>query len=171
MNIQVKTLYSQPALTAMARGLRKTVRRKRSRRSHVLGFGLTALALLLGAVDLLTEPSWVGGVDLALAALLLAVLLTEDWINGFLAGRKMMPGSRESETVFTDADYVTTVQTAQTRWTYEGVRAIAEGRDYLVLALGPRHAQVFDKRGIAGGEEEALCSLLREKTGLPITNM
>ena len=46
MEIHVKTVYDQKALTAMARGLRKTVRRKRSRRSHIVGWVLVVLALL-----------------------------------------------------------------------------------------------------------------------------
>ena len=109
--------------------------------------------------------------DLAVAAVLLVVLLTEDRVNGFFAGRKVLPGSREVETVFTDADYVAAVQNAQTRWSYESIRAIAEGKEFIVLALSDRHAQIYDKGGISGGTAEELLSLLREKTGLPVTQM
>ncbi len=171
MEIRVKTIYDRKALTAMARGMRKTVRRKRSRRSRIVGWVLVALALLLGAGDLILDPGWEGWLDLAVAALLLAVLLTEDQINGLLAGRKLLPGSREVETVFTDADYVTTIQNAQTRWSYESIRAIAEGTEFIVLALSNRHAQAYDKGGISAGTAEELLALLRDKTGLPVTPM
>ena len=171
MEIQVKTVYDQNALTAMARGLRKTVRRKRSRRSRAVGWVLIALALLFGVGDLILDPSWKGWLDLAVAAALLAVLLTEDRLNGFFAGRKVLPGSREVETVFTEQDYVATAQNAQTRWSYEGIRAIAEGKDFIVLALSDRHAQVYDKGGMSGGTAEELLALLRDKTGLPVTQM
>lgn len=171
MEIHVKTVYDQKALTAMARGLRKTVRRKRSRRSHVVGWVLVALALLFGVGDLLLDPGWEGWLDLAVGAVLLVILFTEDRVNGFLAGWKMLPGSREVEAVFTDADYVTTVQNAQTRWSYESIRAIAQGKDYIVLALSDRHAQIYDKGGLSGGTAEDLLKLLGEKTGLPVTQM
>lgn len=36
MGIQFETDYNMETLTAMAKGLRKTVRRKRSRRVHIL---------------------------------------------------------------------------------------------------------------------------------------
>ena len=171
MEIHVKTVYDQKALTAMARGLRKTVRRQRSRRSHIVGWVLVVLALLFGVGDLALNPGWKGWVDLAVAAVLLVVLLTEDRVNGFFAGRKVLPGSREVEAVFTDADYVAAVQNAQTRWNYESIRAIAEGKEFIVLALSDRHAQIYDKGGISGGTAEELLSLLREKTGLPVTQM
>lgn len=171
MEIHVKTVYDQKALTAMARGLRKTVRRKRSRRSRAVGWVLVALALLFGVGDLILDPGWEGWLDLGVAAVLLVVLLTEDRVNGFLAGRKMLPGSREVEAVFTEQDYVTTVQNAQTRWSYESIRAIAQGKDSIVLALSDRHAQIYDKGGISGGTAEDLLKRLGEKTGLPVIQM
>lgn len=171
MEIHVKTVYDQKALTAMARGLRKTVRRKRSRRSRAVGWVLVALALLFGVGDLILDPGWEGWLDLAVAVVLLLILLTEDRVNGFLAGRKMLPGSREVEAVFTEQDYVTTVQNAQTRWSYASIRAIAQGKDYIALALSDRHAQIYDKGGISGGTAEDLLKLLGEKTGLPVIQM
>ena len=44
------TVYDQKAVTAMAHGLRKTIRKKHSRRSHVFGW------LVIGLVLLLTLP-------------------------------------------------------------------------------------------------------------------
>lgn len=171
MEIQVKTVYDQKALTAMARGLRKTVRRKRSRRSHIFGWLVLALALVLGLAPLFQEPPELNGLTLAVAAVLLAVLLFEDAVNGFFAGRKLLPGSREVETVFTEQDYVATVQNAQTRWSYESIQAIAEGKEFIALALSNRHAQVYAKGGISGGTAEELLSLLQTKTGLPVIKM
>lgn len=171
MEIQVKTVYDQKALAAMARGLRKTVRRKRSRRSRVVGWVLVALALLFGVGDLILDPGWEGWLDLGVAVMLLVVLFTEDQLNGFFAGRKLLPGSREVETVFTEQDYVATVQNAQTRWSYESIQAIADGKEFIALALSNRHAQVYAKEGSAGGTAEELLSLLQTKTGLSVTKM
>ncbi len=171
MPVQIQTRYDQKALTAMARGLRKTVRRKRSRRSHVFGWLVLALALVLGLAPLFQEPPEVNGLTLAVAAVLLAVLLFEDAVNGFFARRKLMPGTEESTTTFTGEHYITRTRAGETIWPYENIQAIAEGERYLVLALSRRHAQAFDKQGLTQGSLEELRTLLQERTGLPIVNI
>ena len=47
MEFVFETDYDSKAMTAMARGLRKTVRKKHSRRSHIFGWIVIVLALLL----------------------------------------------------------------------------------------------------------------------------
>ena len=47
MEFKFETAYNQDALTAMAKALRKTIRKKRSRRSHIFGTIVIALALFL----------------------------------------------------------------------------------------------------------------------------
>jgi len=42
MEFKFETAYDQKALSAMARGLRKTVRLKKSRRSHIIGWVVMA---------------------------------------------------------------------------------------------------------------------------------
>ena len=49
MGIQFETDYNMETLTAMAKGLRKTVRRKRSRRVHIFA----AVVLVLGILTIL----------------------------------------------------------------------------------------------------------------------
>ena len=47
MEFTLNSVYDQTAVTAMARALRKTVRKKHSRRSHVFGWIVVAFSLLL----------------------------------------------------------------------------------------------------------------------------
>ena len=49
MGIQFETDYNMETLTAMAKGLRKTVRKKRSRRVHIFA----AVVLVLGLLTIL----------------------------------------------------------------------------------------------------------------------
>ena len=63
MGIQFETDYNMETLTAMAKGLRKTVRKKRSRRVHIFA----AVVLILGLLTILAtvaggEPLGVSGV-------------------------------------------------------------------------------------------------------------
>ena len=47
MEFQFETRYDQKGLNALARALRKTIRKKRSRRSHIFGWCIVALDVLL----------------------------------------------------------------------------------------------------------------------------
>ena len=47
MQFVVVTVYDQKAVSAMAKALRKTLREKQSRRSHVLGWIIVALSVLV----------------------------------------------------------------------------------------------------------------------------
>lgn len=52
MGIQFETDYNMETLTAMAKGLRRTVRKKRSRRVHIFA----AVVLILGLLTILARP-------------------------------------------------------------------------------------------------------------------
>ena len=75
MGIQFETDYNMETLTAMAKGLRKTVRRKRSRRVHIFA----AVVLVLGILTILAavaggEPLGASGVVTLLALLVVLAL-------------------------------------------------------------------------------------------------
>ena len=170
--IKVKTVYDQKALTAMARGLRRTVRKKHSRISRVIAGIIIALGLVTGIAPALLEPGeGVQWMCLLAAALLLVILCTEDWVNGFLARKKALPGTTETEAVFEADGYSTITQVGTTVWKYEAIRAIAESERYLVFVFSNRHAQIHDKTGRTQGTPEELAALIREKTGLPIVKL
>lgn len=170
--ISVKTVYDQRAMTAMAKGLRRTVRRKHNRISRIIAGIIIALGLVTGIAPALLEPGegpqWL---CLFVSLLLLVILCTEDRVNGFLARKKNLPGASEVEAVFEEEGYTTMAQIGTTVWKYEAIRAMAESERYLVFALSNRHAQVYDKQGITQGTPEELTALLKEKTGLPIVKL
>ena len=85
MEIICSTTYDRRALSALARALRKTIRRTRSRLLRVWCWVLLVLSLLSAWVS---WGEW-GTVALngAVAVLMLAVLLGEDAINAFFARR------------------------------------------------------------------------------------
>ena len=171
MEIKIRTHYDRDALTAMARGLRRTVRRKRSRITRVLGVCIALLGISLGLGELLLNPPEIGWPSLLAGLVVTAVLLTEDRVNGRLARSKMLPGTAESVTRFGPEGYETTTQAGTMAWKYENILAIAEGKRYFVFALSQRHAQAYDKQGFLQGTPEELRTLLRDKTGLPVTKM
>ena len=147
MDFRFETDYDLDTLTAMAKGLRRTVRKKRSRRVHVF----TAIAFLLCACGLLTGLLSGEPFDARDAVTLLAVLtglvtgLLEDWLNARAAKARLLPGTEHAATVF------------------------AETKRYFILALSKNHAQAVDKEGMQGGSAEEFRAFITEKTGKPVT--
>jgi len=163
MEFVFETDYDSKAMTAMAKGLRKTVRKKHSRRSHIFGWIVIALGLLL---------SWPSGEIRASDVLLwlaivvmVGALLFEDRLNGYFARKKMLPGTAHSKAIFTEEGYRSETRMGNTEWKYENITAMAELPDYFVFLFSKNHAQVYDKRTLTGGTAEEFRAFMREKTG------
>ena len=163
MEFVFETDYDSKAMTAMAKGLRKTVRKKHSRRSHILGWIVIGLGLLL---------SWPSGEIRASDVLLwlaivvmVGALLFEDRLNGYFARKKMLPGTAQAKAIFSEDGYRSETQMGNTEWKYENITAMAELPDYFVFLFSKNHAQVYDKRTLTGGTAEEFRAFMREKTG------
>ena len=108
MGIQFETDYNMETLTAMAKGLRKTVRKKRSRRVHIFA----AVVLILGLLTILAtvaggEPLGVSGVVTLLAMLVvILVSLFEDKLNAWFARKRLLPGTEHAVATFEEDGYV-----------------------------------------------------------------
>jgi len=163
MEFVFETDYDSKAMTAMAKGLRKTVRKKHSRRSHIFGWIVIALGLLL---------SWPSGEIRASDVLLwlaivvmVGALLFEDRLNGYFARKKMLPGTAHAKTIFSEDGYRSETQMGNTEWKYENITAMAELPDYFVFLFSKNHAQVYDKRTLTGGTAEEFRAFMQEQTG------
>ena len=161
MEFTFDTAYDQKALTAMARGLRKTLRKKRSRRSHIFGWIVIVLALFLvfsGTFDFRAV------ITLLVVLIMLLVLIFEDRINGYFAKKRMMPGTEQASSLFTDDTYVSSTEVGKTEFHYETIVALAETNDYFIFLLSNNHAQVYDKHTLTGGSVEDFRVFIQQKT-------
>lgn len=167
MEFTFVTRYDQKAMTAMARALRKTVRRKKNKRSRVFGWLVVLLALLL----LFTSGKEGFVLDLRAAVTILAVvvmvlaLLFEDPMNGYFARKRMLPGTDLAEVVFGEESYFSVTDAGKTEWKYEKISALAESAGYFAFVFGTNHAQVYDKRSLGGGTEAEFRSFIEARTG------
>ena len=155
MEIICSTTYDRRALSALARALRKTVRRTRSRLLRVwcwVSWGEWGTVALNGAV----------------AVLMLAVLLGEDAINAFFARRNALPGMEVCTVRFLEEHYETKIAGAATQWQYSKLLRLAENDRYLVLILGKNHGQLCDKEELTGAAPEELRAFLEQRTGLTV---
>ena len=166
MEFHFETTYDQKALTAMAKGLRKTIRKKKSQRSHIFAWIVVALSIILmlsreeglvfNARNLVTGAAIIA---------IVAVTIWEDALNGFIAGKRMLRGTVQNTAIFGDDGYETTTEVGKSNWVYSTVQAVAEIKDYFVLAFSANHAQVYDKASLKGGTAEAFGAFIAEKTG------
>jgi len=163
MEFVFETDYDRKAMTAMARGLRKTVRKKHSRRSHIFGWIVIALGLRLSwpsdAVKTSDVLLWLAIV------VMVGTLLFEDRLNGYFARKKMLPGTDHAKAIFSEDGYRSETRMGNTEWKYENITAMAELPDYFVFLFSKNHAQVYDKRTLTGGTVEDFRMFMQEKTG------
>lgn len=166
MGIQFETDYNMETLTAMAKSLRKTVRKKRSRRVHIFA----AVVLILGLLTILAttaggEPLGASGVVTLLAMLVvILVSLFEDKLNAWFARKRLLPGTEHAAT-FEEDGYVSATSMSESKFSYAQIVAVAETARYFVFALSSHHTQAYDKRNIRGGSVEDFRAFIAEKTG------
>lgn len=165
MEFTFDTVYDQKAVTAMAHGLRKTIRKKHSRRSRIFGWLVIALILLLtlprGGEPLAIEGRAV--VTWAAGLVIVVTLLFEDKINARLARRRMLAGTDRAVSTFTEDGYCSESAIGKTQWHYENIQHIAEDKDYFIFVFDKHHAQVYAKQRMTGGTVEEFRSFINGK--------
>lgn len=173
MEFMFDTVYDQQAVAAMARGLRKTIRKKHSRRSHVFGWIVIALVLLLTipldgtplVIDGRTVLTWAAGL------MVLIALLFEDKLNARIARKRMLAGTDRAVSTFTPQGYCSESAMGKTEWRYENIQQIAENKDYFIFVFDKSHAQVYDKRTLSGGTAEDFHAFIQQRTGKDIQSI
>lgn len=170
MEFKFETAYNQEAVTIMAKALRKTVRKKHSRRSHIFGIIVVIFAVLLTlplgdkefVLNFKTIITWL------VSAILLFVLLFEDKINGYVARKRMLPGLNKSFVTFKADSYYSETEVGNSEFKYNNIISLAETKDYFVFIFSQSHAQVYDKKSISGGTLEEFREFIKGVTGKEI---
>ena len=166
MEFKFETAYNQEAITNMAKAIRKTVRKKRSRRSHTFGLIVVILAVLLTlplggkefVLDFKTIITWL------VAAILIFVLLFEDKLNGYIARKRMLPGLGKANVTFHEDSYCSETEIGTSEFKYNNIIMLAETADYFVFVFSQSHAQVYDKKSISGGTIEEFREFIKGVT-------
>ncbi|MBQ3256116.1 MAG: YcxB family protein [Oscillospiraceae bacterium] len=170
MESQFETAYDQEALTVMAKALRKTIRKKRSRRSHILGTIVIAFALFLtlplgNEVYVLTAKkvlTWL------VSAIILLTLMFEDRINGAIAKRRMLPGLEKAVVTFKEDSYHSVTEIGSSDFKYSTIQMLVETTDYFVFIFSQNHAQIYSKCTLTGGTADEFRTFIQAATGKEI---
>ena len=167
MEFKFETAYHQDALTVMAKAIRKTARKKKSRRSHIFGVIVIILALLLTLpfgdkeflLDFKTIITWL------VAAVLFFTLIFEDRINGYVARKRMLPGLEKATVTFHTDGYRSETEIGSSDFKYSTIMMLAETLDYFVFVFSQSHAQIYSKKSITGGTIEEFREFIQKATG------
>ena len=174
MQYSFETVYDQKALTVMARCLRKTLRRVRSRRSHLFGWIVAALALLLSftsgdggfTVTAKAVFTWL------VAAVIVLTLLFEDRINGYFAKKRLLKGTERAVALFdsgNEESFSSETSVGRSEFAYGKILAVAETAEYFVFVFSENHAQIYAKSNLTGGTAEEFRRFIEERTNRPVT--
>lgn len=163
MKFTFETHYNAKTMTIMAKALRKTIRKKHSRRSHIFGW----LVIALGALFIFIEPTLDFRTILTLAAVLIlfAVLILEDRLNGFVAEKRLLAGTEKAVATFSENSYISTTELGKTEWGYDKIIMLAETADFFVFIFSKSHAQLYDKRSLQGGTPDDFRKFIEAVTG------
>ena len=167
MEFIFETNYDQKGITTMAKALRKTIRKKRSKRSHIFGIIIILCAIMLslpekGEAFVITGSlvvTWIAVVVMAIT------LLFEDKINGYIARKRMLTGMEKSIVTFKEESYLSETAVGKTEFYYNNIHTLAESDEYFVFIFNQNHAQIYDKNGLKEGSLEEFKKFITEKTG------
>lgn len=164
MEFRFETQYTAKTMAVMARALRKTIRKKRSRRSHIFGWVVFALGVLLVLVNGFAL-NFRTVITLVAAAVILFALLFEDRINGYVASKQLLPGMEKAVTVFSEGGFTSTTDVGTTEWKYDKIAMLAETAGFFVFIFSASHAQLYDKQHLQGGTAEEFRHFIEQQTG------
>ena len=163
----IQTEIDQESMTALARMTRRTLRRGRNGPVRMLAWFVVILELFLAFLYIRAGAGgWL--VNLLLACIMLACILGEDYVNGAIGLRQILPASRSVNAAFKEDGYVHRTQAGESWGPYRQIRAIVESRDHFAFLLDRTHGQVYDKHGFTWGDPDGFREFIQRKTGLKI---
>jgi len=173
MQFTFETTNNQKSLSVMAKCIRKTVRKKKSKRSHIFGWIVFVLALLLSfssgdegfVIDARKIITWIAALAIFIA------LIFEDKINGYVASKRMLKGTEEAVSIFDTENkesFSSETAVGKTDFYYERIGVISETDRYFVFVYSINRAQVYDKNNLSGGTADEFRKFISEVTNKEI---
>ncbi len=173
MQFTFETLYNQKTLSVMAKCIRKTVRKARSKRSHIFGWVVFASALLLSfysgdegfTITINKVVTWIVALAIPIT------LIFENDINGYFARKRLLPGTEKAVSVFDTENtesFISETAVGKSEFSYDKIGLIAETDGYFVFIFSSSHAQVYDKNNLSGGTADEFRKFINKVTGKEI---
>lgn len=163
----IQTEINQKSMTALARMTRKTLRRGRNGPVRMLAWFIVVLELFLTFIYIRAGAGgWL--VNILLACIMLGCILGEDYVNGAIGLRQVLPASRTVNATFKEDGYVHRTRAGESWWPYRQICAVVESGGYFALLLDKTHGQIYDKNSFSWGSPDEFRQFIQRKTGLKI---
>lgn len=165
-----QTVIGKKELSALARGARKSVRRRRGHTIRIAGGAIILLNVFFAWTSLRIGDSrwWINGV---LALFLLVVIFGEDQLNGRISAKYLLPDAQKVTASFGPEQYTHVTVSSESRFTYDQIQAVCETKDYFLFYLNRNLGQIYDKNGFTKGTAMAFRQFITRKTGLTVQNI
>lgn len=165
-----QTVIGSRELAALSKGVRKSVRRGRSRMVRIAGGAVILLNIFFAWVSFRAGDSrwWVNG---ALAVFLLVLVGGEDILNGRAHIKRLPPEAREITASFGPEGYTHVSKAAGSRFRYDQIQIVCETPEYFLFYLDHNLGQVYAKSGFTKGTAMAFRRFISAKTGMPVRNI
>ena len=167
MTFEIYSDITNRSMTIASRAMRKVLQRKSSILWAIFGWSVFFInALLLIPFDgesFALDASTM--ISLLVEVMLLPALLFQDRINGMIACKNTLAGTKDYHIVFGEESYTVIAEVTTSTFRYELIDAMAESQDYIIFLMKKRYAQPLDKRTLTGGTVEECKRFLEEKTG------
>ena len=166
MEFIIETMYNQKGISTMAEALRKTIRKKKSKKQHVWAILIIILAVMLTIPK--NDEEFVITFNLVITWLAVIVMvfafIFQDKINGYFARKRMITGMQKSITIFKEESYISETDMGKTEFYYKNIQEIAENNNYFIFIFDQSHAQIYDKHGITKGNIDEFRNFITKKT-------
>ena len=173
MTFEIYSDITNRSMTIASRAMRKVLQRKSSILWAIFGWSVFFINTLL-LIPFDGEPFTLDAstvISLLVEVMLLSVLLFQDRLNGMIACKNTLAGTKEYYVVFGEESYTVVTEVATSTFRYELIDAMAESQDYIILLMKKRYVQPLDKRTLTGGTVEEFKRFLEEKTGKTFRRM
>lgn len=166
MEFIFETKYDQKGISAMAEALRKTIRKKKSKKQHIWAILIIILAVILTIPKNNEEFVITFNLVITWVAVLVMVFtfIFQDKINGYFARKRMITGMEKSITTFKDESYFSATNMGKTEFYYKNIFEVVENNDYFIFIFDKSHAQIYDKNGITKGNIDEFRTFITKKT-------
>ena len=165
-----QTVIGKKELTALARGARKYVRKKRGVIVRLVAGAVILLNVFFCVLSIRAGDSrwWVNG---ALALFLAVVIFGEDQLNGRFNAKYILPDAREVTASFGAEEYTSVTPSSESRFAYSQIHAVCETKEYFLFYLDRNLGQIYDKNGFTQGTAMAFREFISRKTGMQVRNI
>ena len=165
-----QTTIGKKELTALARGARKSVRRRRGIIIRILGTAIILLNVLFCVLSIRIGDHrwWLNG---ALALFLAVIIFGEDQLNGRISTKYLLPDSKDVTATFGPEEYISKTKSSESHFTYDQIHAVCETEDYFLFYLNRNLGQIYNKNGFTKGTAMAFREFISRKTGLQVRNV